>query len=47
MDTDGTRVLVNSGTIYQFMESLQLIENTSNIDTLKSRIDFTKNFLSV
>ena len=42
MDTDGTRVLVNSGTIYQFMESLQLIENTSNIDTLKSRIDFTK-----
>lgn len=42
MDTDGARVLVNSGTIYQFMESLQLIENTSNIDTLKGRIDFTK-----
>lgn len=36
------RVLVSSGTIYQFMESVQLIESTSNIDTLKGRIDFVK-----
>ncbi|MDM8240649.1 hypothetical protein QUW47_01855 [Phocaeicola barnesiae] len=39
---DGDRVLVNFGTIYQFMESVQLIESTSNVDTLKGRIDFVK-----
>lgn len=42
IESDKGRVLVGPNTIYQFMESVQLIENTANIDTLKSRIDFVK-----
>ena len=40
-ENDGTVVLVNSGTVFQFMETIQIIENTINIETLKGRIDYS------
>lgn len=40
-ENDGTIVIVDSGTIFQFIESLQIIDNTINIETLQSRMEFS------
>lgn len=40
-EDDGAIILVNAGTVFQFMESLKIIETTIDIETLKGRIDFS------
>lgn len=40
---DGTNGFVDAGTIFQFLESLNIIFSTSNMETLLSRIDYANN----
>ncbi len=40
---DGTNRFVDAGTIFQFLESLNIIFSTSNMETLLSRIDYANN----
>lgn len=40
---DGTNRFVDAGTIFQFLESLNIIFSTSNMETLLSRMDYANN----